>query len=169
VNVRRPALTDAHSVARIHVASWQAAYRGMVPQDYLDALRVEPREKFWREAIARGSPELWVAEVDAAVVGWVSFDASRDTDAAGTVGEISAIYSLAEHWSTGVGLNLWLTARSRLIERGFTAVTLWVFAENARAIRFYRAAGFEPMPGSVQHHERGGKSLLEQRYICRLD
>jgi ribosomal protein S18 acetylase RimI-like enzyme len=169
VNIRRARVADAWDVAKIHVASWQAAYRGIVPHDYLDGLSAAPREKFWRESVERGNPELWVAEVNSSVVGWVAFDASRDPDADGTIGEISAIYSLQAYWSTGVGRGLWQTARGRLIERGFTAVTLWVFADNARAIRFYRAAGFEPMPGSEQCHERGGKSLLEHRYICRLD
>jgi ribosomal protein S18 acetylase RimI-like enzyme len=169
VNVRRGSVADARAVAEVHVQSWQAAYRDLVPQSYLDTLSVDTREKFWREAIEREGPELWLAETDGSVVGWVAFGPSRDPDADGSVGEISAIYLLPSHWSTGIGLKLWLTARARLIELGFATVTLWVFAENSRAIRFYRAAGFEPMPESEQRHERGGKSLLEQRYICRLD
>ena len=169
VNTRRGSVADARAVAEVHVQSWRAAYRDLVPQSYLDTLSVDSREKFWREAMERESPELWVAETDGGVVGWVAFGPSRDPDAAGSVGEISAIYLLPSHWSTGIGLELWLTARARLIERGFATVTLWVFAENSRAIRFYHAAGFELMVGAQQSHERGGKVLLEQRYGCRLD
>lgn len=169
MNIRRASLADARAVAEVHVESWRAAYRDLVPQGYLDALSIDSREKFWRESIERESPELWLAEIESSVVGWVAFGASRDSDAVGRVGEVSAIYLLPAHWSTGIGLKLWLTARGRLIERGFETATLWVFADNARAVRFYRAAGFEPMAGAVQSHERGGKALLEQRYICRLD
>jgi ribosomal protein S18 acetylase RimI-like enzyme len=169
MNIRRATLADARAVAEVHVESWRTAYRDLVPQSYLDALSIGPRENLWRESIERESPELWVAEIESRVVGWVAFGASRDSDAVGPVGEIYAIYLSPAHWSTGIGLKLWLTARVRLIEQGFETVTLWVFADNARAIRFYRAAGFELMAGAVQSHERGGKALVEQRYICRLD
>ncbi len=168
MNIRRATSADARAVAEVHVESWRTAYRDLVPQSYLDTLSIDARENFWRGAIECESPELWVAEIESTVVGWVAFGASRDSDAVGLVGEISAIYVSPAHWSSGIGLKLWLTARARLIERGFERATLWVFAENARAIRFYRAAGFEPMAGAVQTHERGGKMLVEQRYICRL-
>ena len=40
----RPAKSDdALEVARVHVRSWQAAYRGLLPDDYLDDLRAEER------------------------------------------------------------------------------------------------------------------------------
>ena len=29
---------DAAAIARLHVASWQTAYRGALPDDYLDRL-----------------------------------------------------------------------------------------------------------------------------------
>ncbi len=34
---------DAMAVARVHVRSWQAAYRGLLPDAYLDGLRPEDR------------------------------------------------------------------------------------------------------------------------------
>jgi hypothetical protein len=34
---------DAIAVARVHVRSWQAAYRTLFPDDYLDQLRPEDR------------------------------------------------------------------------------------------------------------------------------
>jgi hypothetical protein len=34
---------DALAVARVHVRSWQAAYRTLIPDDYLDQLRPEDR------------------------------------------------------------------------------------------------------------------------------
>src|SRR5215471_6386244 len=38
---------DALAVARVHVRSWQTAYRNLLPNDYLDQLRPEERaEKY---------------------------------------------------------------------------------------------------------------------------
>src|SRR6267378_3827093 len=40
----RPAVPDdAIGVARVHVRSWQAGYRKLLPDDYLDRLRPEER------------------------------------------------------------------------------------------------------------------------------
>jgi hypothetical protein len=40
----RPAVPgDSLAVARIHVRAWQTAYRGLLPDAYLDGLRAEDR------------------------------------------------------------------------------------------------------------------------------
>ena len=36
---------DADAVARVHVQTWQVAYRGLLPDAYLDALRPEDRAR----------------------------------------------------------------------------------------------------------------------------
>ena len=41
---------DLPEVARVHVQSWQEAYAGLLPQDYLDNLSVEARLHRWRES-----------------------------------------------------------------------------------------------------------------------
>jgi ribosomal protein S18 acetylase RimI-like enzyme len=92
--------------------------------------------------VTRGAPEIWVAEAEGNVAGFVSFGASRDPDSVPSTGEIEAIYVLPAYWGTGVGFALWQVAQRWLIERRFTSATLWVLKNNTRAIRFYSAAGF---------------------------
>ena len=160
-----PALpTDARRVAQIHVHAWQAAYVGIVPDDYLASLSVDKRETMWRQAIDKGGPELLVARVDRDTAGWVSFDASRDKNAAQGSGEIWALYVDPTRWSSGVGRTLLQRASERLAERGFGSVSLWVLAANARAIRFYERAGFTLDAGSAHMFELGGRSVQEVRY-----
>ena len=36
--IRRARPEDAEAVARVHVAGWRHAYRGLLPDDYLDGL-----------------------------------------------------------------------------------------------------------------------------------
>jgi L-amino acid N-acyltransferase YncA len=168
MNIRRALLSDARAVAEVHVQTWQSAYRGIVPDSFLDALSVDSREAAWHEWISRGSPELWVAEAQSVITGWVAFGPSRDGDAALTVGEVEAIYVTPSHWSTGTGRELWKAARARLMERKFTSATLWVLEENQRATRFYRAAGFEPNLASRKDIMIGGKQLWEIRYETRI-
>lgn len=51
-------LTDARELAEMHVASWQGAYRGAYPDDFLDNLSVENGEAYWQEAIEQGKSSL---------------------------------------------------------------------------------------------------------------
>src|SRR5918998_4172552 len=51
VREARPA--DAAGIARVHVDTWRTTYRGIVPDDHLDALSYEARERFWAGALER--------------------------------------------------------------------------------------------------------------------
>jgi ribosomal protein S18 acetylase RimI-like enzyme len=81
---------------------------------------------------------------------------------------VMAIYVLAEHWHTGVGLALWEAGVQQLKAQGFQRLTLWVLAGNERAIRFYRRAGCVEEAGSERTLERGGVTLVEVRYQMPL-
>src|SRR5579859_5150265 len=87
---------DAGSIARIHVESWQWAYRGLLPDSLLDGLvatlerRTEIQE---RRLIERGLEQrTWVTELDRAIVGFADTGPSRDPDATPRTAEIYAIY-----------------------------------------------------------------------------
>jgi len=139
MNIRPAHADDAQAIATVHVRSWQAAYRGVVPDAYLDSLSIEQRTTFWRGFLEEPSrPEIWAADADPPIIGWAIISQSRDKDAAPRTGELNAIYVLPEYWSSGVGRALWIKAKERLSERGFDQVTVWVLADNVRAIRFYK-------------------------------
>jgi GNAT superfamily N-acetyltransferase len=169
MNIRPAVVSDARTVATVHVHSWQSAYRGIVPDAHLDSLSIDRREAIWRVAIQKTTPELWVAECDSRVIGWSAFGASRDADASPRTGELEAIYLLPRYWNTGAGRALWQISRRRLLERGFATVTLWVLAANVRAIRFYAAAGFAPNPATEKGINIGGRALREIRYETVLE
>src|SRR2546425_11530804 len=71
-------LEDARQVAEIHVTTWQSAYQGIVPAEYLASLSVDQREAMWRESIAEGVPELLVAKAEGGMIGWAAFGPCRD-------------------------------------------------------------------------------------------
>ncbi|GAB5341700.1 N-acetyltransferase family protein [Pseudomonas fluorescens] len=169
--IRKALPRDAQAIAQVHISSWQDAYRDLMPADYLNALdaTLAQRESSWARSIESNESNVWVAELNQQVVGWVSVGASRDEDATeGNTGEVMAIYVLASHWQTGVGRALWKAGLQCLIEQGYQRLTLWVLTENDRAIRFYRRAGCVEETGSERTLQRGGAALAEVRYGLHL-
>jgi ribosomal protein S18 acetylase RimI-like enzyme len=169
--IRTALPSDAKAIAQVHIRSWQDAYRDLMPADYLNSLSttLARREAFWSRSIESGESNVVVAELDRQVVGWICMGAGRDEEAVvGESGEVMAIYVLAEHWHTGVGLALWEAGVQQLKAQGFQRLTLWVLAGNERAIRFYRRAGCVEEAGSERTLERGGVTLVEVRYQMPL-
>ena len=162
-------LDEARAVAELQVRTWQAAYPGIVPEEYLASLSVEKFEKMWHGTIIKGVPQLLVARESETQLGWVAFGPSRDQGAAATDAEIWAIYVGVPHWGRGVGRQLWLQARERMRAQGFESVSLWAFPENQRAGRFYAGLGFEVDPKSHKQFTLGGAQLNEIRFVRRIE
>ena len=169
-SVRHATSRDAKAIAEIHVATWQAAYKDLMPEEYLSKITVEKRQAYWREAIEFSEPQLLVATEGEQIVGFVGFDRSRDAGTKSTVGEIWALYVSPEHWGKGAGLALWDGAREGLKEEGCTQVTLWVLLRNERALRFYeQAAGFKREMPSLKTVSFGSVKLEEIRLKRAVD
>jgi ribosomal protein S18 acetylase RimI-like enzyme len=170
VEIRPAEATDARAIAAVHVASWRAAYVGLVPDAFLAGLSVDEREGMWRDNLAKSE---WPARGtlvllrDAAVVGFASVGPSRDDDTAPGTGELWAIYLHPDAWGTGCGRRLMSEALARLDDAGFDRATLWVLTGNDRARRFYEAAGWSA-DGAVRTETRPRFVLNEVRYVRTL-
>jgi len=101
----RPATPDdALPLARLHVAAWRAAYRGLVPDAFLDDLDADARAAHFRSWPAAGEAENHVAEEDGELRGWPTADGCCDSDVdPQTTGEIWGIYSAPGHWRQDLG------------------------------------------------------------------
>lgn len=166
--VIRPAVAaDAAQIAVVHVLSWQGAYRGLMPEDYLDGLDPAQRTPTWARIIGeadRPRSGVLVAEDEAGLRGFAAFGPTRDEGESGDqTGEIGAIYLAPDAWGTGCGRRLMAESLACLGTAGYQQVTLWVLDTNARARRFYEAAGFRA-DGAVKQDDRGEFQLREVRY-----
>jgi ribosomal protein S18 acetylase RimI-like enzyme len=142
ISVREAKPQDAADVAGVHVRSWQVAYRGLFPDDYLDGLRAEDRmARYTFGDVRPDGPTTVVAVVDAAICGFVTTGPSRDEDATDT-GEVYALYVDPQYWGRGIGRSLIVEARTQLSSQGLAKAVLWVLTGNERAQRFYRADGW---------------------------
>lgn len=157
---------DALAVARVHVRSWQLAYRGLLPGAALDRLRPEDRAQRYDFHAAAGKPETIVAEQAGVIVGFATVAPSRDGDADGK-GELCALYVEPLWWGHGVGRALLEQARSRLLQHGFGAAVLWVLVGNARAERLYVRDGWS-LEGARRTASIGGIAVEQIRYERQL-
>jgi GNAT superfamily N-acetyltransferase len=167
MEIRSARVEDAARMGEVHVRSWQAAYRGQMPQDHLDRLDPARSAGMWERRVsavdwARGG--CLVADGKAGIAGFADFGPTRDVDAnPALTGEVTAIYLAPAAWSTGCGRALMTAALGRLAELGYQDATLWVLDTNARARSFYAKAGFAA-DGAVKLDERDGFTLRELRY-----
>jgi len=158
---------DALSVAQVHVRSWQAAYRNLLPTDYLDRLRPEDRAKRYDFGNADpGKPATIVAVEGDAAVGFATVAPARDADAQGR-GELCALYVDPQWWGRHVGLALVEQARCHLRGLGYQDAILWVLVGNTRAERFYSLDGWS-QDGMKRKASVWDIAVDEVRYTRRL-
>ena len=165
VAVREAAPSDVEAIAALHLASWRVAYRGIVPDEFLDGITLESRVERWRRAFSPSeSPliETTVALHGGAIRGVCSFGPQRELPARG-IGEVYALHVQPESRRRGLGKLLLDDAVRRLRARGFGGAVLWVLRDNASARRFYEAQGWSAN-GEELIEERSGYVIPETRY-----
>lgn len=167
MTVRQASPDDAADIGAVHVRSWQSAYRGLMPQDYLDRLDPADRAERWRQTLrdmdwSRGG--ILVIADGVEIVDFAGFGPTCDADDdPAQVGEIAAIYLLPEVRGKGLGRRLMGSALENLTAAGYVQAALWVLDSNVRARRFYSHGGWVE-DGTVKQDDSRGFSITEVRY-----
>ncbi|MEU4519650.1 GNAT family N-acetyltransferase [Amycolatopsis sp. NPDC024027] len=149
-------MADAPAIGEIHVRSWQAAYAGLIPEDFLARLSASSRAASWARRIGEGSGQVLVIEDDGVIAGFAAFGPGR----------LYALYLLPEFWGRGLGRTL----HDRVVEEfsGDSAV-LWVLATNERAKAFYLRQGWvDDGARQTETIDDGRVTLEEMRFRRRL-
>ena len=164
----RPAVpADAMQIAAVHVRSWQAAYSGILPAAYLDALRPEDRAaRYDLTHVDPAAPYTQLAVDQGRIIG---FATTLPSEHGGMPwGELRALYVDPDHWARGAGVALLRAAEEHLAQTGFSQAALWVLTGNHRAARFYEHHGWTAEP--VHRTDTvWGITVEEDRYWRKLD
>jgi len=172
--VREARPSDAPSLARVQVASWQATLGGLVPAEVLAELSspasVGQFEQQWRTSIASPPttrhrvlvaylPPGAAAEVPPAgpgpgaqagsgaaeVVGFSSIGPATDEDRwPGSDGEMYEFHLLPSHAGGGHGGRLLHAVADTLSSDGFKTACAWVLAADSGRLDFLKGAGWAP-------------------------
>jgi ribosomal protein S18 acetylase RimI-like enzyme len=154
VKVRAATIDDADECARVHVASFEAAYGR--PRDLERTIAV------WR-SVFELDRESFVAEDDGSIVGVLSVGPADDEP---DIGELHVIYVLPDSLGTGAGQLLIERAHEALGAR-FDEAVLTVLASNPRARRFYERNGWTLDEVQTEPHF-GGEPTKVARYRKRF-
>ncbi|HEY5553092.1 MAG TPA: GNAT family N-acetyltransferase [Opitutaceae bacterium] len=156
---------DAGRIGEIHVVTWRAAYRGIVPDAFLESLSVGKRAAGWRRGIEADPQLVLVSEHEGKIDGWVAIGTGRDDDTK-TEGEVYALYVAPESWRQGIGRALMEKAEEELWNRALNRTVLWVLEQNDRALRFYESLHYSA-DGRTKEVNFTDTTLTELRYEKR--
>ena len=144
MSLRRAVAADAQAIAIVHRAAMRVSLA------FLPALHTAQEDlRFFSERFLPAN-EVWVAEAQAQVVGYIGFDTDW----------INHLYVLPEFQGHGIGPQL----LSKALADG-RARRLWTFQQNARARRFYEAHGFVliELTNGAGNEEKTPDALYEWR------
>jgi len=166
--IRTACITDARTIATIHIESWRHAYEGMLPADFLAALSLAQRTRQWHTALADQTGGTLVCETQGEMTGWTSFGPCRDPDrAVEGAYELYAIHVHPPRMRQGFGRQLMLATEYRCRVLAAETVSLWVLAVNASARAFYDSLGYAH-DGSRESISIGGRPFEKYRYLKRM-
>jgi GNAT superfamily N-acetyltransferase len=146
----------------VHVDTWRAAYRGIVPEGHLDRLSYDESERLWQDVIAAGDGCVFIAENEGGIFGFASGGIRERFSRDLTEYELQTVYVLPSRKGDGAGVRLVRAVVRHLAERGVNSMVLWVFADNRSARGFYEALGGVPV--AEDSFEVGGARLSEVAY-----
>ena len=153
--VRRARPADCEAIARVHVASWGAAYDGIIRAETIAHFDYMSRVALWRRALRSGAA-IWVAVEDGLVIGFVEVRGD----------EVTVLYLHPGWWRLGLGGSLLRRSLQEIAASGYREAHLWVLAGNANARAFYSRLG--GTAGDSRPVKVGRERLVELRYAWRL-
>ena len=155
---RRARVDDAAQIAAVHIAAWQATYRGIMSDEVLDSLDLDRQTDRWSKNLSAEAnqmsslvvlPEVHDPSLEDRILGFGGVCPPRDTaevlgglpDSSG-LGQLAAINLHPDAFGTGAGAVLLHALEDELRNLGFTRAYLMVAEGNDRAMRFYAKHGW---------------------------
>lgn len=160
VRLRQATIADRDEVVDVFLTCWHQSYVGVLPQDAIEAMTDDRASALWTRLLTQEEGTIIVAEDERRLLGVTRFATDDGT------GIVHSLYVAPETHGLGVGTRLLQHAATAMKADGAGVLTLWVFANNASSIGFYRGRGWIPDGGS-RIQEEFGEPELRLRYDGR--
>lgn len=141
ITIRLAKPADAPDMAEIHARSWEAAYKDIIPAEYIKEKNAI-RPTLFRRIITDENTTQYVIAADGKTVGIMCIAPPQDDDTDDSFYELHGIYLHPDYYRQGIGTQVMEFAFNKARSIGKINMTVWVFAENTNAINFYIKCGF---------------------------
>ena len=140
MQIRLARISDAPGLAKVQVNSYRTAYRGLLPQVYLDQFSYEAETQDWINLLSKDAPDpLYVADDDAdRVLGYALGRSLTDGD---FDCELRALHVRKSHQRQGIGTALVAAIATHFAEAGATSLTLWTMKANPSRAMYEKLGG----------------------------
>lgn len=159
------AVEDAREIAALHAASWRTAYRGLLPDSFLDGPVIQERLRYWTARMPTPDAprrRLFKAVSDRTIIGFacVALDAEPQWGAL-----LDNLHVQPELRGQGIGSRLFQEAREWIgVAAPGAPMHLTVIEQNVNARQFYDRLG-----GRIVEHKTveviPGTPLAILRYL----
>lgn len=151
LTVRRAESADAQAIARVHVASWQAHYTGMLSPEFIERRSYGVRLAQWQSCLGDSNRITFVAALNGEIVGFASA-LQLDREADGYDAYLQTLYLMPQTTGHGVGKELFRALATTLVEGGRTSMALRTLTQNP-ARGFYERLGARLAPEGIRVDE----------------
>ena len=159
--------SDAARIAALHAASWRSAYRGIMPDTYLDEEIDTERETLWRARLNSPANDrlcVWLGEHGAELAGFACLLLDEEPFWGACLDNLHVQPELRGH---GLGRQLFGRAvRWLLTVEPDWPIYLWVFEANEGARRLYDALRGQVVERTIKDLP-GNARIPSLRYVWR--
>jgi ribosomal protein S18 acetylase RimI-like enzyme len=182
IEVRDAVIDDADALATAHIDGWRVGYRGVVPDEFLDAEEFassrRDRWRAWTWQAAMPESRMFVVTIHGRVVGFGQIGPEHigamptfgsPIETGGERGEVYGFYVHPAAWGSGAAAALMSRCEEFLRDEGFPSAILWVLRDNPRACAFYEKAGwhFTGEESMFSPSDVPGSALPRVEYVVR--
>jgi GNAT superfamily N-acetyltransferase len=132
----------------VQVAAWEAAYRGLIPDDVIDGRTVEVRASQWKASLGQPDRLTLVACNERGSVEGFASALILDCPDRGFQSYLQTLYVLPGCWRTGIGRHLLFEICARLQAAGIENMALRTMRLGA-ARAFYERFGARLVPEGI--------------------
>jgi hypothetical protein len=167
ITFRSADASDSAAIAALHAASWRHAYRGILPDSYLDGAIAQERLDLWKKRLSPSGRDrrlVLLAESASELAGFVCILLDADPEWGAC---LDNLHVRPDNHRRGLGRLLFAEAARWLMskEPGWP-LHLWVFETNPAARGFYDRFGGEVVTRKIKRMP-GGAKIASLRYLWR--